>query len=298
LLSRWPVGVGLVVLAVGGIVAARSIGGPLTLFAGNALTRVGAVDVALPGRPVLFPRSIWALMTLAALAGGVLLAALAARAIAQALDRRREHASAPVSAAGRAARVTIAAYLALTAAFLFVRAAAGTSGLYDRYLWAVAVAVLVLLPAAPGLGGRARLPAAAAAVLAIALVSLAILLEENASSAARWKAGEAAVARGLPPTSVDAGFEWMGWHYPHLVGEPAGATAWADPVTWYNALEFPAAANCVLMSYAPRTEPWLAAVEVREYDALLAWSRRAVFVYRNEPACTGNATAERAETLP
>lgn len=39
------------------------------------------------------------------------------------------------------------------------------------------------------------------------------------------------------------------------------------------------------MSYAPRQEPWFEPVEVRRYDARLAWAGRAVFVYRNPPAC-------------
>jgi hypothetical protein len=89
LLSPWSVAAGFAALIVGAVVAARSIGGPLTLFAGNALTRVRAVDVALPGRPVLFSRPVWALMTLAALAGGVLLAVFATQGIEQARARRR-----------------------------------------------------------------------------------------------------------------------------------------------------------------------------------------------------------------
>jgi hypothetical protein len=211
----------------------------------------------------------------------VLLAALAARGIEQALARRR---------APDPARIAIASFLALTVAALGLRAAAGTSGLYDRYLWGVTIAVLVLLPKGPAILGHARRlgrVAAAAGVLLVGLVSLAVLVEENTSSAARWQAGEAAVARGLPATSVDAGFEWMGWHYPHLAGEPAGAAAWADPASWYNVLKFPAGSNCMLMSYAPREEPWLEPVEIRHYDALLAWADRSVFVYRNPPACAG-----------
>jgi len=150
------------------------------------------------------------------------------------------------------------------------------------------IAVLILLPKGRDLLTQARgigVATAAAGILGIAVVSLTVLVEENASSAARWDAGEAAVAQGLAATSVDAGFEWMGWHYPYITGEPAGAAAWADPANWYNVLEFPAASNCVLMSYAPRQEPWLEPVEVRRYDALLAWGDRAVFVYRDPAAC-------------
>ena len=79
-------------------------------------------------------------------------------------------------------------------------------------------------------------------------------MEENTSSAARWEAGKAAVARGTAATAVDAGFEWMGWHYPRIVGDGTGPRLWRDPATWYNVLKFPSAGNCVLMSFAQRRE--------------------------------------------
>ena len=195
----------------------------------------------------------------------------------------------------RALRVVIAVYLLLTVALLGLRAAAGTSGLYDRYLWGVALAVLILVATRLGSSGRepriARFAAVGAAA-AIAFVSTAIVLEDNASSAARWHAGEQSVERGVPATSVDAGFEWMGWHYPHLVAQPAGAAGWRDPATWYNVLEFPAASNCVVMSFAPRSEPWLELVDVRRYQAFLLWGDRRLFVYRNPPACVATGEVE------
>jgi hypothetical protein len=295
--SRWQAGAALTAFVVGAFVLARDVGGPLTLFAGNALTRVGAVDVALPGRPVLFPRTIWAAMTVAALFAGVLLAAFVARAVEEAVRRRGVGANLPDSKDGalRAVRIVIAVYLVLTVALLGLRAAAGTSGLYDRYLWGVALAVLILVATSLGSSGRepriARFAAAGAAA-AITLVSTAIVLEDNASSAARWHAGERWVERGVPATSVDAGFEWMGWHYPHLVAHPTGAAGWRDPATWYNVLEFPAASNCVVMSFAPLRESWLELVDVRRYRAFLLWGEHRVFVYRNPPACMTTAGVE------
>jgi hypothetical protein len=295
--SRWEVGAAFAAFVVGAAVVARDVAGPLTLFAGNALTRVGAVDVALPGRPVLFPRTIWAALTLAALVAGVLLAVLVARAVEDGVRRRRAGGDRSDSRDGglAAVRLVLAVYLVLTVVLLGLRAAAGTSGLYDRYLWGAALAVLMLLATGLGSGGRAPRAARVAAVgaaAAIALVSTAIVLEDSASSAARWQAGERSVGRGIPATSVDAGFEWMGWHYPHRVAHPTGAAGWRDPATWYNVLEFPAASNCVVMSFAPLREPWLELVDVRRYRAFLLWGEHRVFVYRNPPACMTTAAVE------
>jgi hypothetical protein len=226
-------------------------------------------------------------MTLLALVAGAVLAGL----LAHRLESSRlgpVRGSLARAAGGSAPKIVVAVYLLLSIAFLILRAAAGTSGLYDRYLWGIAVALLILLPMRPRVarrGGRLLHAGALGAVLLLAAVSLVVVVEENTSSAARWEAGKAAVARGTAATAVDAGFEWMGWHYPRIVGDETGPRLWRDPATWYNVLKFPSAGNCVLMSFAPRRESWLNLIEVRKYQTFVLWGSRPLFVYRNPRAC-------------
>ena len=46
----------------------------------------------------------------------------------------------------------------------------------------------------------------------VAAVATVITLNADAYDAARWSAGDKAVAAGVPATMVDAGFEWVGSH--------------------------------------------------------------------------------------
>jgi hypothetical protein len=288
-LSRTSLAVGAGVLVLGAITIVRGGGAPLTLFSGNSLTRVGAVDVTLPGRPVLFSRPVWGVMTFVALLAGVVLAILLTRICQRALSgarRTRDAGRSRGRSEERAAVVVLTLYAGLTITVLMLRAAAGTSGLYDRYLWGIGLVLVVLLGStwadAPS---RRSLLLVFAGTAVLATVSLAVAFEEQASSAERWNAGEVVVSNGEPSTSVDAGFEWMGWYYPYVVGSYDGPARWRQPASWYNVLEFPASANCTLMSYSPRRERWLQLVRTRSYRPFVLFGRRTLYVYRNPPAC-------------
>jgi len=286
---------GAAVLALGLLTISRAGGAPLTLFSGNSLTRFGAYWETLPGRPLLFSQPLWWTMTLVALVGGVALALLLARVVAagrlsaDALARRRASSRFPRSADRHAAHVAMAVYGAVTVIALVARAAAGTSGVYDRYLWGLGLVLLVLVGAASAHWALRPSPAAYAATAVLAAISFAVLLEEQTASTERWRAGQALVASGVDATEVDAGFEWMGWHYPYVVGAYEGPDRWRPPGTWYNVLKFEAASNCVLMSYSPRSETWLTPMGRRSYRPFLLFGSRTLYVYRNPPAC--NVTA-------
>ena len=45
-----------------------------------------------------------------------------------------------------------------------------------------------------------------------AIVSLALLLNAAAFDGARWRMGDEAVRLGFAAETVDAGFEWVGFH--------------------------------------------------------------------------------------
>ena len=102
--------------------------------------------------------------------------------------------------------------------------------MYDRYLWPLTVPLYALLLGHPVGASERRDPAPATAgrrpgvrtdglggltaVLAAALAaaSLALVVNADAFNAARWRMGDAAVARGMPAGTVDAGFEWVAFH--------------------------------------------------------------------------------------
>jgi hypothetical protein len=278
------------ILVLGAVTILRQPAGPFTLFTGNLLTRQGAVNVTLSGRQALFPPWVWIVLTLAALLAGALLAVVLTAAAKRVLQRgRSEWREQGWGLLGRwlsPQEVVLAAYAILPVALIVVRAASGVWVLFDRYLWGIEVPLFVLVLALGSSRTRdafVRRLAAGAATLLMAL-SLVLVVEEQTTSAARWSAGEHAVSTGIPATDIDAGFEWMGWHYQGVAGEPA-EPRWRKPASWYNVLEFPASANCIFMSFAPRSEPSLRLLEKRSYRPFFAWGRRYVFVYRNEPAC-------------
>ena len=118
----------------------------------------------------------------------------------------------------------------------------------DRYLWPMAPVLAVILLRDVGgdrsprwsrvLGGGALAWLGASALL--------IAANSFAYDAARWRAGEAAVAMGYVPETVDAGYEWVGYH---TGGRPVTPPP-SYGVTWYDDGYLPAA-PCAFVSNGP-----------------------------------------------
>ena len=53
---------------------------------------------------------------------------------------------------------------------------------------------------------------AGALLIVIASSAVALTLNENAFSAARWAMGRTAIQHGIAAENVDAGYEWVGFH--------------------------------------------------------------------------------------
>jgi hypothetical protein len=117
-------------------------------------------------------------------------------------------------------------------------------------------------------------------------LSLILLLNSLAYDAARWRVGEAEVARGVPAMSIDAGFEWLGYH----------STDTADiyaPIprnrTDYSRL-WASYRQCVVVSNSPLDWPGMVLAETRQdaYRMLLFVGRsRPLYVYRaSDPSCS------------
>lgn len=85
---------------------------------------------------------------------------------------------------------------------------------FDRYLYPmVPPAAILLLGGVPAVWrvGRAQV-IAYAGLLWLAASSAMVTTNSLAYDAARWQAGEAAVAMGYAAATVDAGYEWVGYH--------------------------------------------------------------------------------------
>lgn len=141
--------------------------------------------------------------------------------------------------------------VSLPTAIRYVGRVGGRDGILALFLLAYAVEVLLFAPFS--VSDRYALPfVPAAAILLLhgrpqafrfgrslavahgALVWLTIsasLIAANsfAYDAARWREGEAAVALGYQPRSIDAGYEWVGFHGVAIArpGVPADNTAWS-----------------------------------------------------------------------
>jgi hypothetical protein len=82
---------------------------------------------------------------------------------------------------------------------------------YDRYLLAL-TPLAIVLAARSGPISRAGHAAAGLVCAALALYSLVGLADHLAWNAARWTAGRALMAEGVPASEIDGGYEWIGWH--------------------------------------------------------------------------------------
>ncbi len=301
-----PVLVAFGTLVAGGLL----LGSDHTLFNGNYLLQQGATGAAvLTGRPVLFPSVVWWALQLVALAAGAMLAAVAAT-----LGRPS------LSASGLShPRLLLALFSMTSGVFLFLFQSLTRGTVFDRYLWPLDLSVAVLLLArrpapiarvhARGIGAHARGSTAhagvagahafpprpaptAGALLAttafstvVAVVATVITLNADAYDAARWSAGNKAVAAGVPATMVDAGFEWVGSH--ESAAAVPGRRVLGVPFyeTWYDQM-FPAFVECAFVSGNEVSLPSLRRLATVSYQGFGFAGRQYLYVYLvRRPGC-------------
>ncbi|HEY5474985.1 MAG TPA: hypothetical protein VIK32_17590, partial [Candidatus Limnocylindrales bacterium] len=206
-------------------------GGPLVgnLWMPNGL----AGDQLLSGtRDPVIGALAWALSGQLALFAAILVAALALRWGQRNLAR----VSSLSTAIARAIRIARSrdGLLVLFLVAYTAELAVLTSMSYplDRYLYPMVPAAAILLlrgPVQPSLFGRSR-AFSHAAFAWLAASAFVIAANSFAYDAARYRAGEAAVAMGYDARTVDAGLEWVGTHASGLgnLGSAAYGLAWYD----------------------------------------------------------------------
>jgi 4-amino-4-deoxy-L-arabinose transferase-like glycosyltransferase len=205
--------------------------GPLigNLWMSNGL----AGDDLLSGtRGPLFGASAWAMSGQFALFAAILVAALALRggqrSLAQVTSLSTARTRAIEMARSREAPLVLflVAYAAELAAFVSV------GSIFDRYLYPMVPAAAILLlrgSAQPSPFGRSR-AFAHAAFAWLAASAFVIAANSFAYDAARYRAGETAVAMGYEAGTVDAGYEWVGYHASGGVRSGSGGYG----LTWYD----------------------------------------------------------------
>jgi hypothetical protein len=160
----------------------------------------------------------------------------------------------------------------------------------DRYLFSmVPVAAILLLrgPVQPSRLGRSH-AFAHAAFAWLAVSAVVIAANSFAYDVARWRAGEAAVSMGYDARTVDAGYEWVGYHA-SLVGDlsaPATGMIWRDD-RW--ALHHP----CAVLSNSPLDDEALTLIRVNQ-SAYLQY----LFLGPAEPLYLYGAVTDGCPPLP
>ncbi|MBA2719589.1 MAG: glycosyltransferase family 39 protein [Chloroflexi bacterium] len=198
--------------------------------------------------PLIHPIA-WSMSEALAVLAAVLLAAVVVRWAARQLAGVRTIRAA-WKRAGSIAHTPTALLLAFAIGYVAELGALISMAAYplDRYLVPMIPIVAILLASGAAGAGRPRWsrPLGHAALAWLGASALVIGANSFAYDAARWRAGAAAVGLGYAPETVDAGYEWAGFHR----GEPANADSPARGLTWYwNFLL--AARPCAVLSNSP-----------------------------------------------
>jgi hypothetical protein len=129
----------------------------------------------------------------------------------------------------------------------------------DRYLYSLVPAAAILLLQGvdqPSRFGRSR-AFAHAALAWLGVSALVIAANSFAYDAARHRAGEAAVAMGYDARTVDAGYEWVGYH----ASGAGNSGSHAYGLTWYDDTLLPFR-PCAVLSNSPLDLPAFTLIRV------------------------------------
>jgi len=197
---------------------------------------------------------IWALSGQLAVFAAILGAALAVRwahRYTARVDSRSTAMGLPIRIA-RSSEAPLVLFLAAYAAGLVVYALFGR--LLDRYLYPMVPAAAILLLRGFGQASRlGRSRALSHTAFAWLLVSAFVIAANSfAYDAARWRAGEGAVAMGYDARTVDAGYEWVGFHAtsPGSPGSGPGGFDSSNGATWYKGA-LTTVSPCAVLSNTP-----------------------------------------------
>lgn len=149
---------------------------------------------------------------------------------------------------------------------------------FDRYLLGALAPVLVLAAMAPGSRGRALMGVQLLAFAAMYGFSVAGLQDYLAWNTARWDTVNRLMdEEGIPPTEIDAGYEFNGWYTSSQFIEKDGPSAFLKhgPLGWW------AVGDTWAVSWLPR--PGFEKVEEVPYDSWLAGEKGKLLLLKKLP---------------
>lgn len=275
--SRWLLGTLVVVWMAGRLVL------PIGLV-GNTFTAYGSPFGVIAGQKGrIVPQPVWQLLELVAVLGAAGLCFAAITTLLALRNRRLITEATPLDAL-----LVVFTVLSLGAA---LAPAAGGGNLFDRYLWPAATGLTLLLLRAAALGGRSRgartraesLVPAGLIVMLLA-VSFLLVVEGSSFARARWDAGLAAVAIGVPADRVDAGYEWTGWHAELPLPATGRAPDVGTSLSWWSAAYAPVV-PCVVISATPLEDPRYRLTSERRYTVLPGWQEMLYVQSRSGEGC-------------
>jgi len=241
-------------------------------------------------REVVIGQLPWELSARLASFAAILLAALLLAAAQRSLPAPRAP-SAAISSIVRVIRsregplnVFAFAYSAVLIAFLVV------IGISDRYLLPLVPVAAILLLRGPWrtISSGRSLAFSHAAFGWLAVSAFVIAANSFAYDAARWREGETAVALGFDARTVDAGYEWVGYHSSTAAQSGSGSY----DLTWYDDLLLPAP-PCAVLSNSPLEDGPLKLIRVNR-----AAYRQYLFFGPDEPLYLNGSTSNGCPPVP
>jgi hypothetical protein len=229
-------------------------------------------------RPLLFSDMAWSAINGLALIATIVVFAVGAGVLGFHVRRAlRAPRSIPIRLASPAGIVLM--FSVATALGLIVYWLIGS--IFDRYLWPLVptlAGLMLMRPLGQERGvefdqpsveihsgrpsGGARpvgvIPVVTTAALILVLggMGLSLMLNSDAFDSARWSAGERLVDLGIPAESIDAGYEWVGYH----ATGPAG-TDLVPAATWYEEM-WPSFRLCGFVSTVQQDVPGAQPLEI------------------------------------
>jgi hypothetical protein len=155
---------------------------------------------------------------------------------------------------------------------------------FDRYLLALLPgAFLIALPRA--MASRLRLAGALGVLFVFAGVCIGLMHDCHELNAARWRVGRRALARGIPASEIEGGFEWNGWFggdaVPLAVPRPSRGLA-----LLYTRMLFPQVSARYAIS--PVVMPGTTVVDAEPCTLWLAAGDWQFFLIRDQGTGSGN----------
>jgi len=163
-------------------------------------------------------------------------------------------------------------------------------GISDRYLLPLVPVAAILLLRGPWqtVSSGRSLAFSHAAFGWLAVSAFVIAANSFAYDGARWREGEASVAQGFDARTVDAGYEWVGYHSSTAAQSGSGSY----DLTWYDDLLLPAP-PCAVLSNSPFEDDPLKLIRVNR-----AAYRQYLFFGPDEPLYLYGSTSNECPPVP